>query len=395
MKPVSIFTLFLAAVICSLDLYAAHHESDVLEDKIWVRPGYELIVADGSIRSPRFMEVTPDGTLYVTITKRGEIKTLFDEDQDGKYEKVVTYAKGYDFVHAVEWHDGWLWFSQTFAIHKSRDTNNDGVADEIVEVIGRDQLDAEEGGHSWRALMIHNNRIYTHIGDQTNSTDQEIDDSDRKKIFTFALDGSDKKEFASGVRNTEEFGIRPGTNEIWGADHDIDKLYESMEKSVRGEWGQPFTDLNPAAEFNHYVEGGFYGHPFILANRLPNPQFIFRQDLVELASKTIVPEWLMPAHCSANGMAFYDDDQFPDARGDAFIAMRGGWNNAAEKVGYCVQRILFEFGKPYGSKKYVNFLTSNQEVLGRPADVAVDNDGSLLITDDTENHIYRLRYVGN
>lgn len=394
MKQFYMVIIALITLLSSTPLYADHHETDSLDDKIWVRPGYELTIADESIRSPRFMEVTPGGTLYVSVTKRGEIKSLMDKNNDGKYEQVETYAKGYDFVHGVEWHDGWLWFSQTFAIYKSRDTNNDGVADEIIEVIGKDQLDAEEGGHSWRALTIHNNRIYTHIGDQTNATDQEIDDTDRKKIFTFALDGSDKKEFASGVRNTEELCVRPGTDELWGADHDIDKLYESMEKSVRGEFGQPFTDLNPAAELNRFVEGGFYGHPFILANRLPNPQFMFRQDLVELASKTIVPEWLMPSHSSANGMTFYDHDQFPESKGDAFIAMRGGWNNSAEKVGYCVQRILFEFGHPYGSQKYVNFLTTNQEVLGRPADVTVDNDGSLLISDDTNNHIYRLRYVG-
>jgi glucose/arabinose dehydrogenase len=262
-----------------------------------------------------------------------------------------------------------------------------------VKVLGEEELKAEEGGHSWRALTIHNNRIYTHIGDQTNSTDQEINDTDRKKIFTYALDGSDKKEFASGVRNAEELCVRPGTDEMWGTDHDIDKLFESMEKTAK-EWGQPFTDVNPAAEFNHYQEGGFYGHPFILANRLPNPQFLFRQDLVELASKTIVPEFLLPSHSSANGMTFYDHEQFPNAKGDAFIAMRGGWNNSQKKFGYCVQRILFEFGHPYGSQKYVNFLTTSEEVLGRPADVTVDLDGSLLISDDTNNHIYRLRYVG-
>lgn len=390
MKPIHYLPVVMALALSTPHSLIAE-DTDVLEDGIWVRPGYELTVADDSIEKPRFMQVNPDGVLYVSTPQTGKVLACFDSNKDGKYEKIETNIEGYETAHGLEWHDGWLWFTQTNAIYKSKDTNKDGKADEIVKVLDETQVPSDGKGHWWRAVLIHNNRIYTMVGDYTNAS-ADIDELERGKIWSFALDGSDKKLFSSGVRNTEKFVVRPGTDEIWGCDHDIDKLYETIEKEA-GDAGQPFTDINPNAELNHYVEGGYYGHPFILANRLPNPMFQ-RDDIVELAAKTIVPEWLMPAHCSANGMTFYNHDQFPNAAGDAFVAMRGSWNNKERKVGYCIQRILFEYGHPYGSQKMVNFLTASEEVLGRPADVTVDNDGTLLISDDTNNHIYRLTYTG-
>ncbi len=386
-------TALLILLTGSIHSFASHHESDVLPDGIWVRPGYELTVADDTIEKPRFMQVSPDGVLYVSVPAENAIKACFDEDKDGKYETIVNYVEGYETVHGVEWHDGWLWFTQTDAIHKAKDTDGDGKADQVEKVLGEDQIPSNGQGHWWRAILIHNDRIHTMVGDPSNFS-ENTEDMERTKIWSFALDGSDKKLFSTGVRNTEKFAVRPGTDEIWGCDHDIDRLYDSIERR-REENGQPFTDLNPHAELNHYVEGGFYGHPYIVANRHPNPAFFDKEDLVELGAKTIVPEWLFPSHCSANGMDFYNHDQFPDAKGDAFIAMRGSWNNQSNKVGYCIQRVLFEYGHPYGSQKMVNFLNTNEDVLGRPADVTVDLDGSLLISDDTENHIYRLKYVGN
>lgn len=365
-------------------------------DGIWVRPGYKLSVAVGTIKTPRFMANGPDGTLFVSVPNAGKIHACKDKDGDGTYESVVAWVEGHNpknILQAMQWHDGWLWFAEVSAIYKSKDTNGDGKADEVVKVIGEDKLPITGGGHRWRALLIHNNRIYTHIGDQTNATDEPIDAGERKKIWTYALDGSDKQLFATGVRNTEEFAIRPGTEEIWGVDHDVDMLATEIEGKDK-KFGQPITDHNPPAELNHYKQGGFYGHPYIVGKNLPNLSFISRPDLAELASKATVPEWTMAAHCAGNGMLFYHGNQFPNAKGDAFVAMRGSWN-ATQKAGYCLSRILFEEGHPYGEQKMVNFLKNGTEVLGRPADCLEAPDGSILISDDTGHKVYRLSYSGN
>jgi glucose/arabinose dehydrogenase len=260
-----------------------------------------------------------------------------------------------------------------------------------VKVVAEDQLPITGGGHRWRALLIHKGRIYTSIGDQTNATDEPVEAGERKKIWTFALDGSDKRLFATGLRNTEKFAIRPGTEEIWGVDHDIDEIASALEGKDK-KFGQPITDHNPPAELNHYVENGFYGHPYILGKNLPNFNFLDRTNLAALAAKTVIPEWTMAAHCSGNGMIFYTGEQIPGAKGDAFVAMRGSWN-ATRKTGYCLSRILFENGHPYGEQKIVNFLAGGSVVLGRPADCTQAPDGSILVSDDTGNKTYRVNSV--
>ena len=81
-------------------------------------------------------------------------------------------------------------------------------------------------------------------------------------------------------------------------------------------------------------------------------------------------------------------------KGDVFVAYHGSWNRS-EKGGYAVTRILFDNGRPYGELKYLNFLGADGKVLGRPVDVEQDLDGSLLISDDYGNKIYRLSYTGS
>ncbi len=362
---------------------------------VWVRDGYQLTVAVDGIKMPRFLAFGPNSTLFVSVPKEGKIIACRDTDGDGAFETQTPFVAGKEpptILQGLQWHDGWLWFAQLNDISKARDTDGDGKADEVVQVLGAEQLPTgARGGHMWRALLIHQGRIYTAVGDQTNVTDEPIEASERKKIWSFALDGSDKKLFASGLRNTEKLAVRPGTDEIWGVDHDIDLMATKLEGDKK--FGQPITDHNPPAELNHYMEGKFYGHPWILGKNQPNLGLLSEPRLVEYASMTTIPEWLMPAHCSANSLTFYSGDKIPQAHGDIFVAQRGGWN-ATAKVGYCLSRILFENGHPYGELKMVSFLNNGTEILGRPVDCTQAPDGSLLFSDDFGNKVYRLKYVG-
>lgn len=371
-------------------------EAGEVPEGVWVREGYRLQVALDTLQAPRFLEVGTGNVTYVSVPKEGKIYACKDGNGDGEFESQTVFVEGKDpkqIVQAMQWHEGWLWFAGLNSISKARDTDGDGVADEEVLVLGEDKLPtAPQSGHMWRALLIHKGRIYTHVGDQTNATDEPIDASERKKLISFAMDGSDKKVFASGIRNTERFVVRPGTDEIWGVDHDIDMLGWEMEGDRKD--GQPITDHNPPAEMNHYQEGHFYGHPWIVGKNMPNLMFINHPKLLDYARMNTIPEWLMPSHCSANSMLFYKGDGIPGAHGDAFVAQKGGWN-ATEKVGYCLSRVYFENGHPWGERKVVSFLKDGTEVLGRPTDCIQAADGSILFSDDTGNKIYRLTYVGD
>ncbi|MCX6229465.1 MAG: PQQ-dependent sugar dehydrogenase [Bacteroidia bacterium] len=383
------FTAILFAVVGILQAVNLNGQQTSPNPAIKVRDGYKLTVVENTLKNPRFMVLDDQETLYVSNPDDGEIKTLKDLNKDGYYETVKTFVTNYPSVHGMYFYDGWLYFAQSGAIFRAMDTDHDGVADKTETVIPKGEL-PEGGGHWWRPILIHNNRLYTAIGCSSNIAVDE--GTDRQKIWSYDLTGKDKKLFSSGVRNTEKLLIRPGTDEIWGMDHGSDMFGGKFEKGASV--GQPITDLFPPDEMNHYVQDGFYGHPFIVGNRLPRYEFMDRSDIAELASKTIVPEWGTGSHWAPNAMVFYTGNQFPaEIKNDAFVAFHGSWNRS-KKAGYCVSRVLFENGHPYGELKYVDFLTENGKALGRPADVIVAGDGSLLITDDSNNKIYRLSYIG-
>lgn len=387
-----LFIVFLqGAFLCNPQDIAAQQVDD-----FWVRPGYEVTVAVDDLDNARFLEVGDDGTLYVSRPRHADIIALKDTNGDGVYETRSTYVDGYSTVHGLYFKDSWLWFTQTGAVHKSRDTNDDGIADQITEnVIPEDRIYSEGGGHWWRSILVTDDGIYTSIGDPGNITDAR--ETDREKIWKYDLDGDNKTLFSSGLRNTEKLRLRPGTVEIWGADHGSDWYGRELGENSRQ---QPITNNNPPDEFNHYQEGKFYGHPFIVGNILPRIEYQDRSDIVELAAKTTPPEWEFGAHVATNGFTFVslDNTHFPqDHRGDAFVGQHGSWNSSV-KVGYGVVRVLFDpvTGDPYGELKIVSTLAEDGiTVLERPVDCVEAPDGSILFSGDYNGRVYRITYTGN
>jgi glucose/arabinose dehydrogenase len=377
------------ATVCFAQAPAAPGFSPIppVPQGVWVRSGYTLTVAAQLDVPARFMAIGSDGTLYVSSPRQGVVIACRDLDNDGFYESQSTFIADYDFVHAMQWHDGFLWFAHAGGIHKARDNNGDAVADDVIAVMSKGEL-PRGGGHWWRSLLILNSRLYTGIGDAGNATDQV--DTERQKIFSYTLTGQDKQLFASGLRNTEKLVNRPGTQEVWGMDHNSDNFGQRFGENAQR---QPITDVNPPGEMNRIIQDGFYGHPFLTGNRVPRYEYMDRPDLLDLAAKTIVPMWCSGAHWAPNAMTFYNADHFPQQiKGDAFVAFHGSWNSA-KKVGYQVARVLFEDGKPYGQLSYAKFMTENQKVLARPVDVTTAPDGTLLISDDWGKRIYRLSYT--
>ena len=352
-----------------------------------VRPGYSVSLAATDLKESRFMAFDEAGTLYVSQPKAGTILALKDTDSNGSYEFVAPFVTDKPTVQAMQFKDGWLWFATSQGVYKTRDKDNDGVSDETVVVIPEGQLPGKTG-HWWRSLLVTDDGFYTSVGDPGNATDEE---SERMKIWHFDLNGSNKKLFVTGIRNTEELQIRPGTKEIWGWDHNSDNFAatygETKDKT-------PITDLNPPEEFNHYVEGNFYGHPYVNATRIPRPEFAKKEGIIDIAAKTTVPEWTYSAHWAINGWTFLTKDAFPGHKGDVITAAHGSWNSS-KKVGYRVDRVLFDLwtSKPYGSHMLVSTLAADgKEVLARPCDVVEAPDGSLLFTDDSKGKIYRISH---
>ncbi|MCW5754665.1 MAG: PQQ-dependent sugar dehydrogenase [Phycisphaeraceae bacterium] len=358
-----------------------------------VREGYRVTVAVEDLPGARFLEMDASGTLYVSRPQRGDIVSLRDEDGDGVFELRRTFVSGYASAHGMHLHDGWLWFSTSTGVHKARDTTGDGIADEVVDIFPRGSLTGR-GGHWWRSLLVTDEYFFTSVGDTGNISDER--GSDRQKIFRYRHDGSDKTLWSSGIRNTEKLRMRPGTEEIWGFDHGSD-WFGQRHGDKQG--NQPITDLWPPEELNKYVRGGFYGHPFITGPRIPRPEYHDHPELHELAAKTIPPEMNLPAHWAINGWAFIEPSRNKGAlprehEGDVYFAAHGSWNST-EPVGYCIGRVLFDEGKPYGMLQIVKGFDSRGRVTARPVDVVQAPDGRLFFsTDAPRGMVFRLEWVG-
>jgi glucose/arabinose dehydrogenase len=354
----------------------------------WVRAGYRVTLAAEKLNKPRFMEFDDKGTLFVSFPGAGNVLALTDKDKDGIFETNTRFITGKKDCHAMQFKDDWLYFSQTGAIHKARDTNGDGVADDVETIIPEGAL-PRGGGHWWRSILVTDDAIYTSIGDSTNLTDESGSAPERQKIWKFDLQGKNKKIFATGVRNTEKLLVRPGTKEIYGCDHGSDNFGLALGEK---KGYQPLTDVMPPCEFNHYVEGGFYGHPFVVGMKVPRPEFQKKEDILDLVEKSIPPEWCFGAHWAPNGWTFVSKDYFPAHKGDALCALHGSWNST-NKVGYRVERIMFDpqTNKPFGSQMIVGALSEDgKTVLARPCDVTEAPDGTILFTCDQTGKIFRI-----
>lgn len=384
--------MFVAGTLALAGAALAQQENRPEHEFFTVRAGYEVTVA-ATLPDTRFLEFDDKGTLYVSRPDRGDIVALRDEDADGVFEKRGDFITGHVTVHGLSFHDGWMWFATSGSIHRARDTDGDLKADEIVDVIPVGTL-PRKGTHWWRSLFVTDEGFFTSIGDSENISDQTA--TERQKIWFFSLDGAEKSLVASGIRNTEKLRYRPGTTELWGFDHGSDHFGAGIGKGSVGA-----TDLNPPDELNLYVKDGFYGHPFVVGNRVVRPEYFNHEDIASLCDRTVAPEWCIGAHWATNGFTFLDPDvnartkAFPaDHGGDVFFAAHGSWNSG-QRVGYCIGRVLFEDGKPYGVQKIVSTLEeANQVVWARPVDCAQAPDGSIVFSSDQPGRIYRIRHRG-
>jgi glucose/arabinose dehydrogenase len=372
-------------------------------DGVLVRAGYRVDVAADGFEQARFMQFGPDGTLYLSQPGQARILSLKDADGDGTYETRATFVEveGTN-PHSMDWHDGKLWFtaSNPGYLMTARDTDGDGVADEVETIIegGQENGIPGGGGHAFRGVLVHGDEVLVMVTDPGNMTVER--DSDRKKVYAFDLDGQNRRVFAGGLRNTEKLRHRIDgdgelTAEVWGADHGSDWIGRAYGED-RG--NQHITDLGPPDEFNHIEDGKFYGHPYLMADRQPRPEFVDREDLLELAAMTEPADWSFTAHSATNGFAFLNKqagDMFgEDHVGDVFQAQHGSWNSSVP-VGYAVVRLMFDdaTGRPIGELKIVDTHTGvggRNGVAARPVDCVVAPDGSVLFSCNTTKKIYRI-----
>jgi glucose/arabinose dehydrogenase len=256
--------------------------------------------------------------------------------------------------------------------YKSGETKITSKGEKIVE------LPAGGYNNHWTRNILANadgSKIYISVGSASNVADHGIEEEKRRAcILEVNPDGSGERVYASGLRNPVGMDWAPGSNVLWTAVNERDKLGDDLVPDY-------ITSVK---------EGGFYGWPYAYFGQNEDPRR--KGERPDLVAKTIVPDVPVGAHTSSLGLAFYNKTQFPAKyHNGAFVGQHGSWNRS-KLSGYKVVFVPFRNGKPVGKPEdfLTGFVESEKKVYGRPVDVTVMNDGSLLVNDDSGNVIWRV-----
>jgi len=346
--------------------------------QLQVPEGFTLTTFAEGLGSVRMMAQAEDGTIYVTRRGEGDVLALRDEDGDGKADAPIVAAAGLTTVHGIIIQGDQIYLATPTTVTVGT-LQADGTISDTQTLVGNLP---EAGQHGYRTMAFGpDGLLYVSVGSLCNACINT--DPETAAILQIQPDGSSRKVFASGLRNTVGWGWHPETGELWGMDHGSD---------WRG-------DDQPPEELNHIQDGNNYGWPYCYADRQVDPYLPVTppgQTKAEFCAQTVGPVLTYQAHSAPIGMVFYTGEQFPEEyRNDAFVAMRGSWNRQ-EPVGYKIVHVDFdEKGQPVAIDDFITGWLLQDEVaqFGRVAGLFVLQDGSMLISEDTNGVIYQVSYT--
>ncbi|AMR77184.1 PQQ-dependent sugar dehydrogenase [Cupriavidus nantongensis] len=337
-------------------------------DQLRLPPGFRIEVLTDDVPGARAMAMSPSGTLFVG--SRSE-KVYAVSDALGTRPRVRTIATGLRNPLGVAFHDGSLYASSV-----SRIVRLDQIESRLDQppaprvVSDRFPSDSHHGGKF--IGFGPDGYLYVATGAPCNVC--EPDETRYANIVRMKPDGSGLQVVARGVRNTVGFDWHPATRELWFTDNGRDRMGDDV----------PDDELNRVT-----APGQHFGYPYCHAGNVADPEYGGKRP----CSEFVPPVARLGAHVAALGMRFYTGTQFPpDYRNNVLIAQHGSWDRS-EPSGYRVVRVVLDgAGKAVRQEVFAQGWLRGGRAWGRPADVLVAPDGSLLVSDDHAGAIYRIRY---
>jgi glucose/arabinose dehydrogenase len=339
-----------------------------------VPSGFKVSVFATGFIGPRWLAVAPDGDVFVADSPAGEIVVLHDPQKQGSAESREVFADHLDLPFGIAFHDDYVYVANTNQVVRFRydpkTSRRLGSAEHILDLPGKGYHQ-----HWTRSLAFSpdGKKLFISVGSKTNVSIES--DPRRAAVLIADSDGANMRIYASGLRNPAGIAINPESGALWAAVNERDDI----------------DDDTPSDYFAHIVDGGFYGWPYTYIGQHVDDRVSPRPDL---AAKAIVPDVLLGAHVAPLQAAFYEQQAFPSSYWHgAFIAEHGSWNRRL-RSGYQVVFIPFRNGAPAGEPTafFSGFVPdpSGKDVYGRMVGIAVAADGSLLISDDGRNVIWRV-----
>ncbi|GGZ25946.1 sorbosone dehydrogenase [Echinicola pacifica] len=348
--------------------------AEVKLETIQLPENFSIDVWAANVPNARSMAVSDNGIVFVGNRQEKNVYALIDSDGDGKANYRYTLAEDLNMPNGVAYKDGDLYVAEVSRILKFPDIKNH-LADPSFEVI-YDQYPTE-GHHGWKFIAFGpDGQLYIPVGAPCNicESEEEIFASITKLDVT--AENPSPEIVAHGVRNTVGFDWHPNTGKLWFTDNGRDNMGDDT----------PECELNVITE-----EGLHYGYPYWHQGNVKDPEF---GDQGKDESAYIAPVTTLGPHVAPLGMRFYEGSMFPDSFSKSiFIAKHGSWNRS-KKSGYVVTSIAMDGNDTKGESTFASgwLDEESQEVWGRPVDVQELADGSLLVSDDMANCIYRISY---
>ncbi len=365
----------LCGLLLSTALFAKTSPHPLQE--IQLPPGFKIdLVAD--IPGARSMAMAEDGTLFVGTRGKKDKVYAVRFNKEGRADKAWVIAEGLNMPNGVAYRDGALYVAEVERILKfpkilSR-LDKPGKPEVVFDKFPSDSH------HGWKYIAFGpDGKLYVPVGAPCNICDTDNEAGKKGKymrLFRMNPDGSGFEEFASGIRNTVGFAWHPTTKELWFTDNGRDMMGNDV----------------PPDELNRAPKAGLnFGYPFVHGNAVQDPEFYAKRPK---GFSFVKPEVELGAHVAALGIKFYTGKQFPAEYKDRiFIAEHGSWNRDPVQ-GYRVM-MVYKDKKGYHYEPFATgWLRKDQSRWGRPVDVLVTPDGSLLVSDDEGDAIYRIRYQG-
>ena len=349
------------------------------EAKLYLPKGFKInVFAEGEFREPRWMTLAPNGDVFLADSRANSIIVLRDKNKDGVAEERFVFSDKLSQPFGMAFHKDWFYVANTDSIvrftYKSGQTKAEAEPEKLVELT--------PGGYNqhWTRNILFSpdgTKMFVSIGSATNVNVEA--DPKRAAISVYDPAGKNHRIFAAGLRNPIGLAWNPKTGELWTAVNERDGLGDDLVPDY-------VTSVK---------DGGFYGWPYSYIGQNEDPRR--KGENPELVKKSVVPDVLLTSHSAALGILFYQGKMFPkEYQGDAFVALHGSWNRQ-KLTGFKVIRVRFKNGKLVGNS-YEDFVSgwlpdeNSNEVWGRPVGLLVAPDGSLLITDDGGDKVWRVSY---
>lgn len=336
-----------------------------------VPPGFkaEILVAD--VPKARSMALGDAGTLFVG-TQFGDGTVYAIHDALGDHPQVTKFVQGLKVPNGLAFRDGALYVAEPRRILRFPKAEQRSAEPRVPEVLAED-LPYKNALHAWRYLAFGpDGKLYMPVGAPCNICDEK----EFGLILRMNPDGSGREVIAKGVRNSVGMSWHPQTGELWFTDNGRDMLGDDV----------------PPDELNRMPGTGLdFGFPYCHGGDLPDPQF----GTLGSCAGAQAPVQKLGPHVAALGVRFYSGAMFPaEYRNQVFIAEHGSWNRSKRvaRTGYRITLVRLKGNVAVAYETFADGWLQGDKVEGRPVDLLVAPDGSLLVSDDERGAIYRISY---